>query len=378
MSKYASRFSVHRVTIEKVLAVLVLAACSAESPPEPTTPATGGGAGVGGSGGVAANATGGAGAGTGGGNTGGTGGSAAGSGGAAGSVGGSSSGQGGGGAGLGGTAGAGGAAAGGTSGAGIGGAAAGMAGMAGTGNGGSASGAGGTAGQGTGGAAGAGAAGKGGSGGSGSGGTTGFAPCPTAGACKILPLGDSITDGIGYSGGYRVELFSLALADGHDITFVGGSMNGPQMVDGEPFPRSHEGHSGWTVSQIDGIVPSPALTPDPHIVLLHIGTNDMYQMPSGAPDRLETLIDAILMELPDSLLVVSNIIPLPQSAGAVTTYNTPIPGVVMERANAGKHIVFVDQFEGFPASELGDGVHPNQAGYERMARKWYAAISDYL
>jgi lysophospholipase L1-like esterase len=155
-------------------------------------------------------------------------------------------------------------------------------------------------------------------------------------------------------------------------------MNGPQMVDGQPFPRSHEGHSGWTVSQIDGIVPSPALNPDPHIILLHIGTNDMYQMPSGATDRLETLIDAILMELPDSLLVVSNIIPLPQSAGAVTTYNAPIPGMVMERANAGKHIVFVNQFEGFPTSELGDGVHPNQAGYERMARKWYAAISDYL
>jgi hypothetical protein len=375
MSKYASRFSLHRVTFEKMVVALMLAACSAESPPEPASPATGG-AGAGGSG-VGANPTGGAGAGigagTGGGSTGGSAGAVAGSGGSGGSVAGSNSGQSGGGSGPGG---AGAGAAGGSSGAGAGGAAAGMAGMAGAANGGSASGAAGMAGQGIGGAT-AGTAGKGGSGG-GSGGTAGFAPCPAAGACKILPLGDSITDGLGYSGGYRVELFSLALADGHDITFVGGSMNGPQMVDGQPFPRAHEGHSGWTISQIDGIVPSPALTPDPHIILLHIGTNDMYQMPSGAPDRLETLIDAILMELPDSLLVVSNIIPFPQSAGTVDTYNDPIPGIVMERASAGKHILFVDQFEGFPASELGDGVHPNQAGYERMARKWYAAISDYL
>jgi hypothetical protein len=379
MSKYASRFSVQRVTFQKLVTSLtvVLAACSVETPPEPADPASGGSAGVSGGSGVAGNLTGGAGSGGGSmGGKGGNGGSAALSGGSGGS-----GGSGAGGAPFGGSSGAGtgGAAAGmaGTDGAGTGGAAAGMAGTGGAGTGGSGSGAGGTAGQG-GGAAGAGAAGKGGSGGNGSGGASGFAPCPTTGACKILPLGDSITDGIGYSGGYRVELFSLALADGHDVTFVGGSANGPQMVDGEPFPRSHEGHSGWTVSQIDGIVPSPALNPDPHIILLHIGTNDMYQMPSGATDRLETLIDAILMELPDSLLVVSNIIPLPQSAGAVTTYNAPIPGMVMERANAGKHILFVNQFDGFPTSELGDGVHPNQAGYERMAGKWYAAISDYL
>jgi hypothetical protein len=375
MSKYAPRFSVQRVTFQKVVTsvAVMLAACAVETTPEPAGPASGGSAGVSG---VAGKPTGGAGAGSGGGSMGGKGGSATLSGGSGGN-----GGSGAGGAPLGGSSGAGtgGAAAGmaGTAGAGTGGAAAGMAGTGGAGTGGSGSGAGGTAGQG-GGAAGAGAAGKGGSGGNGSGGASAFAPCPTTGACKILPLGDSITDGIGYAGGYRVELFSLALADGHDVTFVGGSANGPQMVDGQPFPRSHEGHSGWTVSQIDGIVPSPALNPDPHIILLHIGTNDMYQMPSGATDRLETLIDAILMELPDSLLVVSNIIPLPQSAGAVTTYNAPIPGMVMERANAGKHILFVNQFDDFPTSELGDGVHPNQAGYERMARKWYAAISDYL
>jgi hypothetical protein len=378
MSKYASRFSVQRVTFQKMVTsvAVMLAACAVETTPEPAGPASGGSAGVSGGSGVAGKPTGGAGAGSGGGSMGGKGGSATLSGGSGGN-----GGSGAGGAPLGGSpgAGTGGAAAGmaGTDGAGTGGAAAGMAGTGGAGTGGSGSGAGGTAGQG-GGAAGAGAAGTSGSGGNGSGGATGFAPCPATGACKILPLGDSITDGIGYSGGYRVELFSLALADGHDVTFVGGSMNGPQMVDGQPFPRAHEGHSGWTVSQIDGIVPSPALNPDPHIILLHIGTNDMYQMPSGATDRLETLIDAILMELPDSLLVVSNIIPLPQSAGAVTTFNAPIPGMVMERANAGKHILFVDQFDGFPTSELGDGVHPNQAGYERMAGKWYAAISDYL
>jgi lysophospholipase L1-like esterase len=155
-------------------------------------------------------------------------------------------------------------------------------------------------------------------------------------------------------------------------------MNGPQMVGGETFPRAHEGHSGWTIQQIDGIVPDPALNVAPHIVLLHIGTNDMYQGANGAPDRLSALIDQILTDLPDALLVVSNIIPFPGQVGAVNTFNSAVPGIVDARKNAGKHILFVDQFMGFPTSELGDGVHPNQAGYSRMAGKWYAAISSYL
>jgi hypothetical protein len=112
-----------------------------------------------------------------------------------------------------------------------------------------------------------------------------------------LPLGDSITDGFNYPGGYRVSLFERALSDGKRITFVGGQVNGPDKAGGVAFPRNHEGHSGWTVQQIDDITPSPALDPDPHIVLLHIGTNDMKN-PPGTPDRLGKLIDAILAELP--------------------------------------------------------------------------------
>jgi hypothetical protein len=347
-----------------------------------TTGAAGGNGGTAGSGGASGASTGGSAgsvAGSGG-VTGGAGGTTGGSGGAlAGSAGvGPAAGTGGNaGGGAGGTSGGGGAGAGGseTGGAGSGataGSSAAGAGGAGAANGGTSGGGGSSSGA-------SGASGKGGSAGSGgAGGSSGFDPCPATGPCKVLPLGDSITDGIGFSGGYRVHLFELAIQDQKEITFVGGSMNGPNMVSGQTFPRSHEGHSGWTIQQIDGITPDPALNPTPHIVLLHIGTNDMYGTPAGAPDRLGALIDQILTDLPNSLLVVSNIIPFPGQAGQVTTFNNAVPGVVMQRANQGKHILFVDQFMGFPTNELGDGVHPNQAGYSRMADKWYAAIKNYL
>jgi hypothetical protein len=44
------------------------------------------------------------------------------------------------------------------------------------------------------------------------------------------------------------------------------------------------------------------------------------------------------------------------------------------RVDAGKHILLVDQFTGFPEKELADMVHPNVAGYERMSDVWCAAI----
>jgi lysophospholipase L1-like esterase len=75
--------------------------------------------------------------------------------------------------------------------------------------------------------------------------------------------------------------------------------------------------------------------------------------------------------------VVAKLTPL-SSSNAVQTYNAALPAVVQERAAAGKHVVLVDQFTGFPTSQLGDGIHPNQQGYERMAGVWYQAIGKLL
>lgn len=167
---------------------------------------------------------------------------------------------------------------------------------------------------------------------------------------------------------------------GLDITYVGGAQNGPNTLPGTsiPFPRSHQGHSGETIEQINNRVNGGVMNVNPHIVLLHIGTNDMRLSPSGAPARLGTLIDNIINRAPNALLVVSTIVPWPGMSGNVSQYNSQIPNVVEQRRLQGKNIVFVDQFTGFPNSELADGVHPNPAVYARMAGKWYGAIYEHL
>jgi hypothetical protein len=210
-----------------------------------------------------------------------------------------------------------------------------------------------------------------------------FEPCPTTGDCKILPLGDSITFGNPTAkGGYRVELFRRAAADCKHFTFVGSQKNGPDKVLGLPFPKNNEGHPGWTINQLIEIATNDqALVDEPHIVLLHIGTNDMfYGPPEGAPDRLAVLIDQVLAALPTSLLAVSTIIPLPPAAEDAEAFDAPIPGLVEERARAGAHIIYVDQFDGFPDNGLArDKVHPNDGvGYPWMGDTWYEAIKSYL
>jgi lysophospholipase L1-like esterase len=219
-------------------------------------------------------------------------------------------------------------------------------------------------------------------------GTGAYSPCPTDGSpCKILPLGDSITYGIQYAGAYRVQLFQDTLNAHQKITFVGDPSlaNGPTMVGGVSFPQDNDGHSGWTIDQIASLVPSPALQTNPDIILLMIGTNDMYsqsQPVAQAPMRLGALLDKIFQANTHALLVVAQITPLQNSTWEmqVQTYNAAIPALVQARATAGKHIALADMHTGFMVATMlsSDGVHPNMTGYDHMGDVWYAAIKGVL
>jgi hypothetical protein len=285
----------------------------------------------------------------------------------------------------------------GTGGSGTGGSGTGGAGTGGSGTGGMA-GAKGTGGSGTGGTGTGGVAGAKGTGGSAGGSSGSYDPCPTNGdPCKVLPLGDSITYGLitvaadkassdpsvngkDSHGGYRVKLFSDAVGASHKMTFVGSQMNGPTMDAGMPFPMSHEGWSGYTIAQIQGKAAND-LTSGVHIILVHAGTNDTYGSdPSGAPARLSTLVDYLTTNYPNALIVVAKIIPYPSQASNTNLINNSIPAMVASKVSAGKHVIVADLNTGFTTSTMlaGDGVHPNQMGYDWMGDTWYAAISGYL
>lgn len=222
--------------------------------------------------------------------------------------------------------------------------------------------------------------------------TTVYKPCPTNGTpCKILPFGDSITRGAKSSddGGYRAPLYKLVVAAKQKATFTGSQSHGPSQVSGQPFPRSHEGRAGWTIDPgfnmvsssyggISSLVPSPALDGNPHIILLHIGTNDLFaRETANMAARLEALIDKIAKNAPNALIVVAQITPLASPRPALTDFNGEIPGIVQSHAAKGQHIIGVDMSK-LPLSSLSDGTHPNNQGYAYMADVWYAAVKDLL
>lgn len=248
------------------------------------------------------------------------------------------------------------------------------------------------------------AAGGGGSsatgGGAGQGGDAGgFSPCPPAGTdCAVMPLGDSITDGFGTPGGYRIPLFTKMASEGRRLTFVGRNMNGPDTVQvgatAVSFPRHHEGYSGYTIDPLGGRQGISPLVDDaikmgkPHIILLQIGTNDidLDLDVANAPTRLGALLDKIVADAPNALLVLAKITPLNYDAGnvRVRAYNDAMPALVAARVAKGKHILLVDNYAPFVAeasfktSLLADQWHPNPQGYSIMASVWSDAIRPYL
>jgi lysophospholipase L1-like esterase len=224
-----------------------------------------------------------------------------------------------------------------------------------------------------------------------------FMPCPTNGsACRIMPLGDSITDGVGspQGGGYRIELFRLSVTDKKAITFVGSSANGPSNVEGRAFPRNHEGHSGFTIDTTSGrsgiypLVQQALSTHQPHIVLLMIGTNDVGVGAdlANAPNRLGLLLDRITNTSPNALLVVAKIVPSTDDGmnNKIRSYNDGVEQVVNQRISAGKHLILIDLYKRFTdhpnykSDWMADYLHPNLNGYSAMASGWYPVIKPLL
>jgi lysophospholipase L1-like esterase len=204
--------------------------------------------------------------------------------------------------------------------------------------------------------------------------TAGSAAAESNGGVRVMPLGDSITEGTQVPGGYRIGLWQRLAADGYRVDLVGSQFNGPAALG----DHDHEGHPGWRIDQIDANINGWLAGTSPRTVLLHIGTNDVLQNYNlgGAPNRLSTLIDHITAAAPSADVFVATIIPLSSASqeSAARTFNAAVPGIVQAKVNAGKRVHLVDMHAALSPSDLIDGIHPTATGYDKMAAVWYAAL----
>jgi lysophospholipase L1-like esterase len=133
----------------------------------------------------------------------------------------------------------------------------------------------------------------------------------------------------------------------------------------------HAGFGGERIDQVAARLDSINETPD--VVLLHIGTNDLYQRYQLATinARLDALIADMRARWPHARIIVATVGPYTGSA----EYIAPMT------ADAIDYNDHVRQLQGVTVAEMpltpdmiGDGVHPLPAGYVAMAETWRNAI----
>lgn len=221
----------------------------------------------------------------------------------------------------------------------------------------------------------------------------------------IRPFGDSITYGVGFAssctrvvglqqemcwppsqhgGGYRGFMTLLAVQN-KNISFIteGYRSDGSYILQWNTNTQSHEGYPGYTNSRLNAEVAWHASFSD--ITLLHSGTNDLWDnswiSAKEASNNLKNLLTTLLKHN-NGEIFVAKIISMgaeadPKFSARVNEYNATICNMVKSFPAVDLSRIYVVDMSSIldPETDYSDTVHPNYLGYEKMAKKWIAAIT---
>ena len=194
---------------------------------------------------------------------------------------------------------------------------------------------------------------------------------------RIMPLGDSITEAGGGFASYRYWLQKDLEAGGIKVDFV-GSQKG--VFHGEPrfadFDQDHEGHWGWTTGHVIAKIDGWAAAARPEVVLMHLGTNDLASRPNIVPENLARIIAALRKANPQVTIFVARVIPVSNFPNeSLDRVNDAIEHMARRQSTAESRLIVVAQDQGFDvAGDTYDGIHPNESGEKKMAKRWAEAL----
>ena len=200
---------------------------------------------------------------------------------------------------------------------------------------------------------------------------------------RIMPLGDSIT---GSPGCWRALLWNDLRNNGFtNIDFVGTL---PPQGCGIAYDGDNEGHGGFLATNIadQNLLPAWLAATRPDIVIMHLGTNDVWNARSPAVilTAFSKLVDQMRAQNPNMQILVAQILPMnpsncPDCGNRVIAFNAAIPSWAAGKTTAQSPIVVVDQWTGYStAADTTDGVHPNNTGIRKIADRWFPALSARL
>ena len=210
-----------------------------------------------------------------------------------------------------------------------------------------------------------------------------FCPGILSGAIRIMPLGDSITEGLGSTdnAGYRRPLYLGLSNAGYDVDFVGSMSHGIP----DDFDKEHEGHYAWYAEQISNNI-NDWLTNNPaDIILLHTGTNeisDHFPISEIVADINQILDNIEIYETDhnDTITVIlAQIIDRVPNSCDTNALNSEIVNLHNTRVAAGDNLMLVNMQSAIDyCSDMYDSVHPNDSGYVKMANIWRPAVMEAI
>lgn len=196
---------------------------------------------------------------------------------------------------------------------------------------------------------------------------------------RLLPVGDSITEGGSTFENYRYALWEKLMAAGYLVEFVGSKSS--QSRTG---PLCHEGYGGKNAEFLAGILAQSFHTNVADIVLIHSGhnhTNTELPVPKIIA-ATETMICTVRRANPKVTVLLAQVIP----SGKLPKYeyipelNRELSELANRLNTPESQIIAVDMADGFDwrTYTIVDRVHPNASGAEKMAAKWFAALTNVL
>jgi hypothetical protein len=205
---------------------------------------------------------------------------------------------------------------------------------------------------------------------------------PTDRVITIMPLGDSITEGGPFSV-YRYPLMEKLLAAGYHVKYVGSKTTRP-LKDSPLGELPHEGYGGQNVGALEGKFEELYQKNPADIVLIHAGHNqfaDQLPVPGMIKDT-ESIIEKARSINPKVVILLAQVIPsgkLPKYS-YIPEYNAAVVKLATELNTPEQRVIIVNQAEGFhwETDTVHDQVHPNKAGAEKMAGRWFEALKQVL
>ncbi|KAF2855359.1 carbohydrate esterase family 3 protein [Plenodomus tracheiphilus IPT5] len=200
---------------------------------------------------------------------------------------------------------------------------------------------------------------------------------------KIMALGDSIT---GSPGCWRAYLWQkLQQANIKNTDFV-GTLAGQGC--GFTYDGENEGHGGFLAVNIanQNQLPGWLSSTKPDIVIMHLGTNDVWnnRSPTEITTAFSKLVDQMRASKPTMKILVAKIIPMNPSNCAecgnrVVALNAAIQSWAPGKSTTSSTITVVDAWTGFSTGSMtGDGVHPNDAGNKKLAETLFQPLADAI